>query len=83
VPEYDVRGIVLDPAEGDETTALGLRLTSWKLEGLGIAVDGWLRILPQNGRLPPVLEGRRRPRIDVFGLGVVGRRLPRMILTRL
>ncbi len=52
VPEHHAVGIVLDPPKGNEALALGLlartRNLPRNLERLGIAVDGWIEILPQN-----------------------------------
>src|SRR5258708_3477536 len=76
VAEDDAGGIVLDPAKRNETPALGLLPASGSVsrnaKGLGITVDGRLRILSQNGCLAPVLEGRCRAGIDVFGVPVPG-----------
>src|SRR5208282_2930111 len=74
VTEYDARGILLDPAECDEAPPLGRRHASrnvsWNCERLGIEVERRLGIASQNARLAPVLEGRRRPGIDVLGVAV-------------
>src|ERR1039458_8717179 len=66
----DAGGVVFDPPQGDEGSALGYRLAAGNLETLGIAIEGRLWILPQNARLAPGLEGRGRPGIDVFGGGI-------------
>ena len=84
VAEHDARGIVLDPAECDEAPAFGLgpasrsvsRKVSRNPEGLGIAVDRRLGILAQNAGLAPVLEGRCRPGIDVFGVPIPRQAFP-------
>ena len=83
VPEDDACRIVLDPAQANKASPFRDRLAAGNLEGLGVAIEGRLWILPQHPGLPPVPKRRGRPGIDILGRGIRVKPRPRMIRTRL
>ena len=59
-------GVVVQFAQGDESTALLHRLRSRNLEALRVGKDARFAFLDQNALLTPGAEVARRARIDVF-----------------
>src|SRR3984957_9234122 len=71
---HDTGGIVLNPAQGDETAALQFRASARRLKTLEVLVERRLRILLEDPMPATIPKKRRRPSVNIFPCAVVGLR---------
>ena len=71
VAKYDLVGILMQTAEGDESAALLDFIGTGNAEALGVGEDAWILLLDENGLFPPCLEVAGGARIDTLAtLGI-------------